>query len=145
MTQNDIERFGKILEEEGKALDDMCGGQALLRKAVMDRDWSRLMDVTAAVNEKSVIFERLDAERDLLQSGMDRETLRPYLGTLGGLRAKLLRCRTETRALGEYIAVTKNFIQGIIDEALPQSTNRTYTKQGFVRRQPQSVVLDRLL
>ena len=110
MTQNDIERFGKILEEEGKALDDMCGGQALLRKAVMDR-----------------------------------ETLRPYLGTLGGLRAKLLRCRTETRALGEYIAVTKNFIQGIIDEALPQSTNRTYTKQGFVRRQPQSVVLDRLL
>ena len=48
------------------------------------------------------------------------------------------------KALQDYILITKNFVQKVIDSSLPQSTCKVYTKSGIVQKQPKSVVVNAL-
>ena len=69
--------------------------------------------------------------------------IKPYFERLGQMRAKLLKCKIENQALSKYVNITKNFIQGVVDNALPQSRNKVYSKNGkIVQPQPQSIVLN---
>ena len=48
-------------------------------------------------------------------------------------------------AKNEYINITKGFVQSIIDNALPQSRNKLYSRNGnIIQSQPQSVVVNTL-
>ena len=49
------------------------------------------------------------------------------------------------KVLSEYINITKGFVQSIIDNALPQSRNKLYSRNGnIIQSQPQSVVVNTL-
>ena len=89
-------------------------------------------------------FNKLDEEREEITSIDD--TKNPiYINLLSDVRGKLVKSRTENKVLSEYINITKGFVQGIIDNALPQSRNKLYSRNGYIiQNQPESVVVNTL-
>mgnify|MGYP006974640767 FL=1 len=71
--------------------------------------------------------------------------MKVYKRILSIVRGKLVKSRTENKVLSEYINITKGFVQSIIDNALPQSRNKLYSRNGnIIQSQPQSVVVNTL-
>ena len=135
--------FESILAEEEKILDELVKNQNMLRKAVSEKNWENLTKIITNINTISNNFLDIDTEREVVQDMMKIDEIRPYFERLGTMRAKLLRCKIENQALSKYVNITRNFIQGVVEEALPQSGNKVYSKSGkIVQPQPQSVVLN---
>ena len=135
--------FESILAEEEKILDELVKNQNMLRKAVSEKNWENLTKIITNINTISNNFLDIDTEREVIQDMMKIDEIRPYFERLGTMRAKLLRCKIENQALSKYVNITRNFIQGVVEEALPQSGNKVYSKSGkIVQPQPQSVVLN---
>ena len=141
--KNNITEFEEILAEEEKILNDLVKNQDSLKKAVLDKNWESLTKIITSMNTISSKFVDIDTEREILQDMMKMNEIKPYFERLGTMRAKLLKCKIENQALSKYVNITKNFIQGVVDNALPQSGNKVYSKSGkIVQPQPQSVVLN---
>ena len=84
-------------------------------------------------------------KKELMQDKMESfEKDEKFIEFFTVLRGKLVKCRTENKALSDYISVTRNFVRKVIDNALPQTRNKVYTKSGIVQKQPQSVVVNTL-
>ena len=135
--------FEQILVKEEGILDELVKAQNQLRKAVTEKNWESLTKIINTINTVSGNFLEADAEREDIQDMMKMDEVKPYFERLGNMRAKLLKCKIENQALSKYVNITKNFIQGVVEEALPQSGNKVYSKTGkIVQPQPQSVVLN---
>ena len=139
----DKKDFELILEKEEGILDELVKAQNQLRKAVTEKNWESLTKIINNINTVSGNFLEADAEREDIQDMMKMDEVKPYFERLGNMRAKLLKCKIENQALSKYVNITKNFIQGVVEDALPQSGNKVYSKTGkIVQPQPQSVVLN---
>ena len=135
--------FEDILEKEEGILDELVKSQNQLRKAVTEKNWESLTKIINTINTVSADFLEADAQREELQDMMKMDEVKPYFERLGNMRAKLLKCKIENQALSKYVNITKNFIQGVVDDALPQSRSKVYSKTGkIVQPMPQSVVLN---
>ncbi len=135
--------YAEVLEKEDKVISEVLVEQNRLREAVIEKDWIELVDVTARLNFLMDSFNELDAERESLAS--EKKSYSEEENNLLALvRGKLVQCRSENKALGDYIDITKGFVQKTIDEALPQSKNRLYSKKGYIVQQPESVVVNTL-
>ncbi len=135
--------FEEILEKEEGILDELVKSQNQLRKAVTEKNWESLTKIINTINTLSGEFLEVDTKREEIQDMMKMDQVKPYFERLGNMRAKLLKCKIENQALSKYVNITKNFIQGVVDNALPQSGNKVYSKNGkIVQPQPQSVVLN---
>ena len=135
--------FEQILVKEEGILDELVKAQNQLRKAVTEKNWESLTKIINTINTVSGNFLEADAEREDIQDLMKMDEVKPYFERLGNMRAKLLKCKIENQALSKYVNITKNFIQGVVEDALPQSGNKVYSKTGkIVQPQPQSVVLN---
>ena len=135
--------FEQILVKEEGILDELVKAQNQLRKAVTEKNWESLTKIINTINTVSGNFLEADAEREDIQDMMKMDEVKPYFERLGNMRAKLLKCKIENQALSKYVNITKNFIQGVVEDALPQSGNKVYSKTGkIVQPQPQSVVLN---
>ena len=138
-----ITEFEAVLDQEEKILDSLVHNQDLLKKSVTDKNWESLTKIINNINTISSEFLEADTEREVLQDMMKMNDIKPYFGRLGNMRAKLLKCKIENQALSKYVNITKNFIQGVVEDALPQSRSKVYSKTGkIVQPQPQSVVLN---
>ena len=138
-----IAEFEAILDQEEKILNNLVHNQDMLKKAVTEKNWESLTRIINNINTISSEFLEADTEREVLQDLMKMKEIKPYFERLGSMRAKLLKCKIENQALSKYVNITKNFIQGVVDNALPQSGNKVYSKNGkIVQPQPQSVVLN---
>ena len=138
-----ISEFEEVLDKEEKILDSLCRNQDLLKKAVTEKNWESLTKIINNINSISSEFLEADTNREVLQDMMKMNEIKPYFERLGAMRSKLLKCKIENQALSKYVNITKNFIQGVVDNALPQSRNKVYSKSGkIVQPQPQSVVLN---
>lgn len=136
--------YKNILEEENKILSEVLDLQSGLRSAVNGKDWTELMHVISDINLNMDRFNHLDEQREGLavEAKADDAEISELLTEV---RGKLVRCRTENKALGDYINITRNFVRGIIDTALPQSRAKVYSRNGsMVQEQPHSVVLNQL-
>ena len=141
--KGNAKEFEQILEKEEQILDDLLKSQSQLRKAVTDKNWESLTRIINTINTISSNFLETDSEREDMQDMMKMDEVRPYFERLGDMRSKLLKCKIENQALSKYVNITKNFIQGVVDDALTQSGNKVYSKTGkIVQPQPQSVVLN---
>ena len=139
----DKKDFELILEKEEGILDELVKAQNQLRKAVTEKNWESLTKIINNINTVSGNFLEADAEREDIQDMMKMDEVKPYFERLGNMRAKLLKCKIENQALSKYVNITKNFIQGVVEDALPQSGNKVYSKTGkIVQPMPQSVVLN---
>ncbi len=138
-----ITEFEAVLDQEEKILNNLVHNQDMLKKAVTEKNWESLTRIINNINTISSEFLEADTEREVLQDLMKMKEIKPYFERLGSMRAKLLKCKIENQALSKYVNITKNFIQGVVDNALPQSGNKVYSKNGkIVQPQPQSVVLN---
>ena len=142
---NEYENFEQILNKEEELLDSLTEKQAEFKVAVMGKDWEKLTSVINKINVQTDNFVELDAQREEMQQKMSAKQLKPYSEKLGVLRAKLLKWKIENKALEKYVSITKDFIKEVVDNALPQSGNKVYSKRGMiVQPQPQSVVVNQL-
>ena len=134
--------FDVVLQEEEKILDELVLNQNQLRKSVTEKNWEELTKKINVINTLSNNFLEVDSKREAMQDMMKIDEIKPYFERLGVMRAKLLKCKIENEALSKYVNITKNFIQGVVDNALPQSGNKVYSKDGkIVQPQPQSIVV----
>ena len=142
---NKYENFEQILNKEEDLLDSLTEKQAEFKVAVMAKDWEKLTFVINKINVQTDDFVELDAQREEMQNEMRAKELKPYSEKLGTLRAKLLKWKIENQALEKYVSITKDFIKEVVDNALPQSGNKVYSKRGMiVQPQPQSIVVNQL-
>ena len=141
--KREAKEFEQILSREEQILDELVKNQNSLRKAVTEKNWESLTKIINNINTISSDFLDADTEREVIQDMMKIDEVKPYFGRLAQMRSKLLKCKIENQALSKYVNITKNFIQGVVEEALPQSGNKVYSKTGkIVQPQPQSVVLN---
>ena len=142
---NEYENFEQISNKEEELLDSLTEKQAEFKVAVMGKDWEKLTSVINKINVQTDNFVELDAQREEMQQKMSAKQVKPYSEKLGVLRAKLLKWKIENKALEKYVSITKDFIKEVVDNALPQSGNKVYSKRGMiVQPQPQSVVVNQL-
>ena len=141
--KRETKEFEQVLEREEQILDELVKNQNSLRKAVTEKNWESLTKIINNINSISSDFLEADTEREVIQDMMKMDEVKPYFGRLADMRSKLLKCKIENQALSKYVNITKNFIQGVVEDALPQSGNKVYSKTGkIVQPQPQSVVLN---
>ena len=150
MTENKI-TYKDILIEERDVLSNIIDRQNELRKAVKEKDWTKLMDIISAVNVAMDKFTALDEKRESLSRDIKRESLSRDINSgecfdlLCEVRGKLLKCRVENNALNQYVGTASRFVRGIVNEALPQSRPRLYSHRGrVVQAQPKSIVVNTL-
>lgn len=137
--------FDEILAKEDEVLSALLVSQKELRKAVTDKDWISLNKVSLEINELTQTFLEVDAQRDLHYQMLKTEELALYGDKIRNLRAKLLKYKTGNEALGKFVQTSRDFIQNVIENAVPQRGNKTYSKSGkIVQNQPQCVVLNQL-
>ena len=127
-----IAEFEAVLDQEEKILDNLVRNQDMLKKAVTEKNWESLTKIINNINSISSEFLEADTNREVLQDMMKMSEIKPYFERLGNMRAKLLKCKIENQALSKYVNITKNFIQGVVDNALPQSRNKVYSKNGKI-------------
>lgn len=149
----DSKVYMEILLKEDSVLSDVIASQTELRAAINEKNWTNLMKVVSEINLEMDKFNRLDEEREKFLKAAENDgnssglaDLNKETGdVLARVRGKLVRCRTENKALADFINITRNFVQKIIETALPQSRTKVYGKGGgFIQKQPDSVVVNTL-
>lgn len=137
-------RIIEVLNEQNSILDVVLTKQQELRNSVNEKNWTNLMTVISEINLFMDKFNKLDEEREEITTTEDISNSE-YKRILSMVRGKLVKSRTENKVLSEYINITKGFVQSIIDNALPQSRNKLYSRNGnIIQSQPQSVVVNTL-
>ncbi len=142
---DETKNYMEILEQEDSALSNVIDFQKKLRSSVSEKNWTFLMKVVSDINLEMDKFNQLDEKRNQIvtANGKDFLSNSDVSALLLKVRGKLVRCRTENKALGDYINITRGFVKKVIDTSLPQSRAKLYGKTGvFVQNQPKSVVVD---
>ncbi len=141
--EKNIKDYELILNSMNDVLDDLTDKQSLLREAVKSKNWENLLEIIKNINLLSDYFTSVDETRDEMQNQFTEEELKPYLPTLRTLRSKLLKCKVENKVLNDYVNITRQFIQEVVDEALPVKGNKNYSRNGSMTQpQLQSVLVD---
>ena len=138
-----MEDFKEILVKENGVLDALLEKQAALHAAVITKNWISLEDDMECIQDLSEKFSALDQKRESL-SAKKLEISEEEKTLLLGLHGKLLKSKIENQTLNTYITATNNFVQGILDNAVPNRRNVLYSKSGIVKRDSNSVVLNRV-
>ncbi|MCQ2576570.1 MAG: hypothetical protein MJ162_07480 [Treponema sp.] len=140
-----ISTYEAVLNQEDELLDKLLACQKVMKTAVMEKDWETLTSSINDINYFSEEFQTIDSERDVLQNQLKTEELKPFFAKLGEMRGKLTKYKVENNALGKYVNITKDFINGVVENAIPNRRNKTYSRYGkIVQPQPTSVVLNQL-
>lgn len=141
--EKNIKDYELILNSMNDVLDDLTDKQSLLREAVKSKNWENLLEIIKNINLLSDYFTSVDETRNEMQNQFTEEELKPYLPTLRTLRSKLLKCKVENKVLNDYVNITRQFIQEVVDEALPVKGNKNYSRNGSMTQpQLQSVLVD---
>lgn len=137
--------FKTILDSEEKLLYKLVEKQAVLRDSLTEKNWDDLVRIMGEINVISDEFQMLDSEREADSEKMTEDELKPYYEQLSKLRRLLLKCKIENKALGEYVSITRTFLNSVIEKAVPHVGTKTYSRSGaVVKPQPHSVVVNQL-
>lgn len=140
------------LTKEDSILDSIIASQKQVRFFVTKRDWMSLESEMKALEDKANSFVALEDERNqfiekaTLELGKDEvNKILKSESQLKEVKRKLIFSKIENDSLNTYIAITKNFLQGIFDTVVPQRRNTLYSRNGnIVRSQPDSMLLNTL-
>ena len=140
------------LTKEDSILDSIIASQKQVRVFVTKRDWMNLESEMKALEDKANEFMILEAERNKLVEKATLEIGETSVNKikkedllLKEVKRKLIFSKIENDSLNTYIAITKNFLQGIFDTVVPQRRNTLYSRNGnIVRSQPDSMLLNTL-
>lgn len=151
----------QILLNQNAVLAEIISQQRILRTAVTAKDWNQVeragFDIDALAerfsyleNERVQVFKQLCAENPddifLVSRDLPAAFRRPVIEAFHQVRQKLAISKIENEALNEYIRITRNFLQEVFDNVLPQRRNTLYSSAGtVVKVQPESVVLNTVI
>jgi hypothetical protein len=134
-----------ILEKENGVLDQVLAEQAKIRIAVTKKDWVGLQTSTDKIQKLTDEFVDLENKKELTIADTAFAQTPETAEATGQVRSKLIKSKVENKALGDYIRITKGFLQGVLDNVVPQRRNTLYSRKGtLVTPRPESVVIDQL-
>ena len=143
-----ILKIEQILNNQNTLLDIILAEQVKIRQAVMEKNWMKLQECIETIREKTDVFVELEKDREVLASAVDAEKIAGFESVAkaeSAVRGKLLKSKVENNALGNYVKIVKDFVQGVIDNVVPQRRNTLYSRKGnIIKPQPESMVLNRL-
>ena len=133
-------------------LDSIIASQKQVRLFVTKRDWVSLENEMKSLEDKANDFMILEDERNKLTEKatleMGEETVNKIFKEeplLKEVKRKLIFSKIENDSLNTYIAITKNFLQGIFDTVVPTGRNTLYSRKGnLVRTSPDSMLVNTL-
>lgn len=136
----------EVLNNQNVILDGLLFAQKELHKAVKTKNWVDLEANIASINDFTQLFMDLEDERNSICSTIENIAPETEEGKiLINIRSKLLQSKIENKSLGDYVNITRNFVQGVLDNAIPQRRNVLYSRNGkIVKPQPESVVLNKI-
>ena len=141
----DITEMERLLLRENEILDRMLALQSALRAAVLQKKWDGVLESISSITKLTEAFEETEKARNALSAARSDEAKKKTLPLLTQVRGKLVKSKTANKTLGNYIAVARDFIQSVLDEAFPQSGATVYSKAGkIMRAKPSSVVVNTL-
>ncbi len=134
-----------LLKNESALLDKIICEQETLHECVLKRQWLLLEESLSKLNEMSETFAQLDKKREELSDGFAARDFE--LSALKAeVKSKLLKSKLENRVLSEYIVTTRQFLQGVFDDVLPERRNVTYTRYGkLIKPELHNVVVDQII
>lgn len=140
------------LTKEETVLDSIIASQKQVRLFVTKRDWVSLENEMKSLEDKANDFMILEDERNKLTEKatleMGEETVNKIFKEeplLKEVKRKLIFSKIENDSLNTYIAITKNFLQGIFDTVVPTGRNTLYSRKGnLVRTSPDSMLVNTL-
>ena len=140
------------LTKEETVLDSIIASQKKVRLFVTKRDWMSLENEMKSLEDKANDFMILEDERNKLTEKatleMGEETVNKISKEeplLKEVKRKLIFSKIENDSLNTYIAITKNFLQGIFDTVVPTGRNTLYSRKGnLVRTSPDSMLVNTL-
>lgn len=135
-----------VLNKESSLLDKILEKQGVVHDCVLKRRWLDLEEALSSLQEMSDEFVSLDTLRVNLseKTGIQRQFEHSPL--VCDVRSKLKKSKLKNKVLNDYISTTKQFLQGIFDEVLPERRNITYSRNGkFVKIEPSNVVVDQVI
>jgi hypothetical protein len=152
-TDNAFMACAAILGREIDLLGKIPPLQALIRDAVIGREWADYELFTDSVNKIGAEFEALENERMKLFRGLADggegdekkrfyavaarfpETEREKLTALyRRLKMEIFQIRLSSDTLLEYIKETKTAITGVLETAYPDRKGRIYSRTGVERK-----------
>ncbi len=135
----------QTLKSEAELLDKIIEVQRGVHECVLKRKWLLLEEKIAKMNELSSCFTELDKKREELEAEYSFKDFE-LAGAKAQVKSRLLKSKLENKVLNEYIFTTKNFLQGIFDQVLPERRNVTYSRYGkIVKPELHNVVLDQIV
>ena len=140
------------LTKEETVLDSIIASQKQVRLFVTKRDWMSLENEMKSLEDKANDFMILEDERNKLTEKatleMGEETVNKISKEeplLKEVKRKLIFSKIENDSLNTYIAITKNFLQGIFDTVVSTGRNTLYSRKGnLVRTSPDSMLVNTL-
>lgn len=169
-TTADAKRLFDILESQSSLLANIIDTQKKIHEAVIAKNWESLQIDLATLDALSQKFALVEHERDALctppcaeESGdsaeqrleandfydtialFPREEQDALVGAFTKLRRKLFTSKIENTGLTAYLKITRDFLQGIFDTAVPNRRSRVYSHTGaIINAAPDSLVLNTL-
>lgn len=133
----------RVLRREDELLNRILEEQHNLRDAVKTRQWDSLMQTISIVSMLADDFNSTDNERNILEADISSQEASALLPLRTAVKTKLMRSKAASHALSEYIAITKSFVQQVMDDAADSESANVYNKDGrYSRGTPRSVLVD---
>lgn len=144
-----LEILNGILEQERNLLDLILSEQKKVRRDVTERNWEKLEVHIHTLDILSHQFTELEEKRDEAyeeaKAAADGKDVLLGNPLYHSVHQKLAASRVENDSLNKYISVTRSFIQGIFDTALPKRRNTVYSASGkVIHAAPEALLLDTL-
>ncbi|HZK20319.1 MAG TPA: hypothetical protein VFC68_06310 [Treponemataceae bacterium] len=146
------------LLEQNDLLENIIALQKIVYSAVTDKKWETIEDSMHTLSVVSEKFQFLEKTRVQLCNELCPENAgnmhsvadalfpplkTPFIQTFHEVRQKLTVSKIENKAINDYIRISQDFLQGVMENVIPQRRNKIYTRTGtLVKNQPDSVVLN---
>ena len=137
----------QILNAQNDVLDCMLTQQKKIHDSVRDRRRTDLEESIENMRAYSDAFVNLDQCRENYVGDNRTLYLEPVIQEVYvNVRTKLSRSKIENSALATYVSSTKEFVDGVIENCVPQSRAKVYGRNGKIMSPTaESVVLDALV
>ena len=137
----------ELLNKENKKLNSILSGQSTVYNCVKNKNWIDLSSALENLNKLSDEFYKMDCKREEFFTKQSEILKDNQIANLTfELKNKLIKSRIENDALNSYVNACSKFINGILDECIPQQKNTLYTKSGSIKKPAMhSVLIDKTL
>ena len=140
------------LTKEENLLDSIIASQKQVRLFVTKRDWFGLESEMKSLGDKANEFMSLEdvknqlldkAKLEIGEESVNQICKQEFL--VKEVKRKLIFSKIENDSLNTYIEITKKFLEGIYETAMPNRRNTLYSRTGnIVKHVPESMLINTL-